>query len=103
MNVNSTLIVSIAAVLLSLVFSYIPGLRVAYGKLSTEAKRLIMLGLLVLVCAAVFALQCWSIITTNLTCNKQGVIDLVQLFIVALVSNQGTYLITPQAKDVKAL
>ena len=44
MTVSSELIVSIAGVVLSLLFSYIPGLRTWFAALVTETKQLIMLG-----------------------------------------------------------
>jgi hypothetical protein len=94
-------IVGIAGVLLSLAFSYIPYLRVKYASLSGEVKRLIMLGLLVLVSVVVFMLQCYGILASNLACDKQGAITLVRYLIIAIVSNQSAYMITPQTSDVK--
>ena len=58
MIVSSELIVSIAGVVLSLLFSYIPGLRTWFAALVAETKQLIMLGLLILVTAAIYALGC---------------------------------------------
>ncbi len=49
MEVSSEMIVAIAGVVLSLLFSYIPGLRVWFAGLVAEKKQLIMLGLLVVV------------------------------------------------------
>jgi hypothetical protein len=100
MTVSSELIVSIAGVVLSLLFSYIPGLRTWYAALITETKQLIMLGLLVLVTTAIFVLGCYGILSTGIACDKFGAIALIQMLIVGIVSNQAAYLISPQANDV---
>lgn len=99
MNVTSEMIVAIAGVVLSLLFSYIPGLRVWFAGLVSEKKQLIMLGLLVLVSGGFFALGCFDILATGITCDKPGVISLVFMLISGIVANQATYLITPIAKD----
>jgi hypothetical protein len=100
MTVSSEMLVGIAGVVLSLLFSYIPGLRTWYAALITETKQLIMLGLLVLVTTAIFVLGCYGILSTGIACDKSGAIALVQMLIVGIVSNQAAYLISPQANDV---
>lgn len=88
---------SIAAVILSLAFSYLPGLSGWYEALRSEAKRLTMLGLLVLVAAGVFSLACAGFglsLGISLVCDSQGAFGLLQTLIMALVANQATYLIT---------
>lgn len=100
MTVSSELIVSIAGIVLSLLFSYIPGLRTWFAALVTETKQLIMLGLLVLVTGAIYALGCYGVLDTGIECGKAGVIALVQMLILGVVSNQAAYLITPQTNDV---
>ena len=100
MTISSEIIVGAAGVILSLLFSYIPGLRTWYAALITETKQLIMLGLLILVTGAIFALGCYDILSTGIACDKYGIIALVQMLIVAIVSNQAAYMITPQTNDV---
>ena len=100
MIVSSELIVSIAGVVLSLLFSYITGLRTWFAALVAETKQLIMLGLLILVTGAIYAIGCYGILDTGIECGKAGIIALVQMLIVGLVSNQAAYLITPQTNDV---
>lgn len=100
MTVSSEILVGIAGVVLSLLFSYIPGLRTWYAALITETKQLIMLGLLVLVTGAIYALGCYGIVDTGIECGKAGIIALVQMLILGVVSNQAAYLITPQTNDV---
>lgn len=87
----------IASVVLSLLFSYIPGLRGWFDQFVPEAKRLIMLILLALTTGAVFGLACAGIIT-GLACTRVGVIDVVWAFILAVIANQSAYAITPRTE-----
>jgi hypothetical protein len=101
MDIN--LLALIAGGLLSLCFSYIPGLQPWFSALTAEAKSAIMAGLLLLVSAVIFALQCGGLLEALLpglgvTCNQSGVLLLVRIFIMALVANQGVYKLSPQLK-----
>ena len=100
MQISSEMLVGVAGVVLSLLFSYIPGLRVWYAALKSEFKQLLMLGLLIVVSGAIFALGCYDILSTGIACDKYGAISLVWMFIAALVANQATYAISPQPNDV---
>lgn len=100
MTVSSEVLVGIAGVVLSLLFSYIPGLRVWYAALVSEKKQLLMLGLLVLVTGAIYALGCYGVIDTGIACDKNGVVSLAMMLITGLVSNQAAYMISPQPNDV---
>lgn len=89
---------SFAAILLSLAFSYIPGVKDAYDQLDGVYKRLVMLLALVITTGAVFGLACWTPpIFPGVTCDKPGAIDLVKAFIQAVIANQSVYLITPKS------
>lgn len=88
---------AVAGVVLSLAFSYVPGVREWFDALDATRKRLIMALSLVIVSAGVVALSCWNI-TPLVTCNQDGVVALVSAFIAALVANQSAYLITPKAR-----
>ena len=100
MEITPELLVGFAGILLSLLFSYIPGLRVWYGGLIAEKKQLIMLSLLILVTGGIFALGCFDILQISLACDKQGVISLAKMLVAGLVANQSTFLLTPQTNDV---
>ncbi len=100
MELSSEMLVSIAGVVLSLLFSYIPGLRTWYAGLVAEVKQLIMLGLIILVSGAVFALGCYDILSTGIACDRYGVISLVWMVVLGLTSNQAAYMITPATNDV---
>ena len=91
---------AIAGLLLSLVFSYVPGLAPRFDALDGTTKRLVMLLLLAAVSAAAFLLSCNGVLPL-VTCDKPGALGLLQTFIAALVANQGTYLVSP-ARDALA-
>lgn len=88
-----------AAALLSLAFSYIPGLNSRFDALAPEYKRLTMAGLTLVVAAAVYALACYGIadqLGLSVTCDQPGLIGLIRAWIAAVVANQGAYALTPR-------
>ncbi len=87
---------AIAGVILSLAFSYVPGLSDKFSALPATTKRLVMAGLLLVVAIGSLALSCGQVVVT-IECSKAGVIDLINTFITALVANQAAYLIAPGA------
>lgn len=90
---------AIAAMLLSLACSYLPGVAQKYQALSGENKRLVMLGLLVLAALGSVGLACTGLgsdFGLEVACNRSGVMSVVTALISALVTNQATYLISPQ-------
>lgn len=90
-----TLLNSIAGIALSLAFSYIPGLSDWFGKLKGDYKRLIMLGMLLVVSGSMYGLSCANWWPT-LTCNKEGIKKLIEVFILAAVANQTAFALSPQ-------
>jgi hypothetical protein len=90
----------IAGVVLSLVFSYVPGLNVKFAALDPTYKRLIMLGLLVLTAGAVFGLSCASVLT-GVTCDQPGLMQLVTILILSVIANQSTFAISPLTNAVQ--
>jgi hypothetical protein len=95
----------LAGALLSLAFSYIPSLRNKFDTLLPEVKRLVMLGLLVVVAGGVYGLACAGWLASmwpgaSVTCDQRGVLELVKVLILALIANQSTYMISP-LKTVK--
>ena len=88
---------SLAGVVLSLAFSYVPGLQSWYVELKGEYKRLLMLVVLGLVALGMYAASRtgWS---ASVSCDGAGAKQLVSLFITAVIANQAAYLISPQQK-----
>jgi hypothetical protein len=93
---TGTSLSAIAGIVLSLLFSYTPGLKTWYSAKDSQTQSLIMLVLLLLTAAGIYGLSCsgmWSFVT----CDKAGIKALIEAFIAALVSNQATYVLTPSA------
>ena len=102
---TSDSLILISGAVLSLLFSYFPGLNTWFAAKPSDVKRLIMAGVLLVVSAAIFGLSCagyGSDIGITLDCSKEGVIGLVKVFILALIANQSMYAITPLPEKVKA-
>ena len=91
------LLASIAGIVLSLVFSYVPGAKDWFEQIDGNYKRLVMLGSLILVALAVFGLSCanWYALVA---CSAVGVKALIEMVIIAAISNQTAYALTPKKK-----
>ena len=95
----------LAGILLSLVFSYVPGARDWFGKLDGIHKRLVMLGILAAAALLLAGLACWEGATIGhgdavplRGCNQEGLTILIRTFLTAVVVNQAAYAISPKAK-----
>jgi hypothetical protein len=97
LSLTPELLCSIAGILLSLLASYLPGFSAWFDQLETIHKRLLMLGLLACATAAIVGLSCAGLgqaFGLPAACDRSGSTLAVQAFILALVANQGAYLIT---------
>jgi len=89
-----------AGVVLSLAFSYVPSADGWWANLAVTHKRLVMLGLLLLVALASVGLACAGFATDlglTIACDRAGVVGLLQAFGAAAIANQVAYAITPQS------
>ena len=84
---------AIAGMVLSLVFSYIPGVSKWFEGLTSGYKQLTMGVLLLVVAGAIFGLACGGVVDT-VVCDQAGALGLVKVLIAALIANQSIYLIT---------
>lgn len=86
-----------AGILLSLGFSYLPGIKDRFENLSPTYKRLVMLGLLALTALTVFALGCAQAEWAGwVSCSEQGAWALARIFIAALIANQAAFGVAPR-------
>jgi hypothetical protein len=99
---TSDLLVSVAGVVLSLLFSYLPGLSAWYGELAGDKKRLIMLCMLALVAGGMFALDCGGLLVkiapdvAGMCTAADGWVQVVRAFVLAMIANQSAYAISPK-------
>jgi len=102
---TAELLAAISGIVLSICFSYIPGLSKWFGELTDEYKRLLMLGLLAVVAGAAFGLACAGFaadLGITIPCDKSGAVELVKAFIAAAVANQAAYKLSPYSQSRKA-
>lgn len=93
---SETTIASLSGVILSLLFSYIPGLKDKYAALTADYKRLIMLGALLAVTLGIYGASCAGL-SAQVACDVDGAKSLLGFFISAAIANQAAYMITPAA------
>ena len=98
---TAVLLSSIVAIVLSLLFTYVPGLNTWYAGLTSTYKSLGMAVLLLLTAGAVFGLSCANVLA-YVTCDQAGAIGMIKIFIAALITNQATYKIAAETASVKA-
>lgn len=90
-----------AGALLSFVFSYVPGLAPKFDALDATLKRGVMAAVLVVAAALIAGASCAPMLAGLLpvewavTCDQPGLLVFGRALILALVANQGAYLITP--------
>lgn len=97
---NENVLISTAAVLISIAFNWLPKLRDWYTAQLDNNKRLIMLVALALATLAVFGTACTGFqipgVAWEGTCDAAGAKTLGQLFINAVALNQVAFLILPK-------
>ena len=96
-TITAEILAGIAGAVLSLCFSYIPGLSKKWDGLQAEVKRLVMLALLIVVACVAYALACagWAAdVGLPVVCDRQGGVALVMALLSAIMANQSTYQIS---------
>lgn len=90
----------IAGAVLSLLFSYIPGLKNWFEGLSPEYKRLFMAGVLLVAALALFGGSCLNL-WGYFVCSWLGLWEAVKLWLLAVAANQTIYLVSPGVHSKK--
>lgn len=101
-TISPEILAAIAGAILSLVFSYIPGLNTKYAALDETQKQLIMAGILLLAALGVYGLGCGGILVVGLTCDRNGLVQLIWIYLLAIMANQSVYKLTPKTRAVIA-
>ena len=98
-EISSEGLSAMAGILLSLGFSYIPGVSQRFGDLAPTQKRLVMLGLLLACALGVFGLSCvktgWL---SAPTCDQAGAWGLARIFVAAMIANQAAFAVSPRTR-----
>lgn len=94
-----------AGAILSLLFSYIPGLNAWFAGLKSEYKQLIMLLLIIVVAGGAYGLACAGVLMgltgIELACTEAGLWGLVKAVVLAIIANQAIYGLSPQTGAVR--
>lgn len=91
-----------AGAVISLLFSYIPGLNVWYAGKSEQFKKLFMLGVLVVVTGVLIAAMCLNIITIQgAVCEKASLMTFLFSLALAVMSNQSVFGLSAKTTAVK--
>lgn len=99
---TADLLSSVSGVVLSLLFSYLPGLSAWYGGLTGGKKRLIMLGMLALVAGGMYALDCGGLLVkivpdmAGMCSATDGWVQVLRAFVLAMIANQSAFALSPQ-------
>ena len=94
---EANLLASVSGVVLSLAFSYIPGLKGWFDGIKPDYKRLVMLGALLLTAAGTYGLACIGRFS-GISCDMDGIWQLIEAFVFAAVANQSAYALTPKGE-----
>lgn len=100
-------VTAILVTVLTLLFQYLPGLRVKWAALSTEIKKVIVLVLYLLVGAFIAFGGCWSVIAAllpQLLCSTAlGFGQYAIAVLIAVGAGQGIFDLLPELKEVSAI
>lgn len=96
--VDATAISAAAGMLLSLGFSYIPGVKQRWKAQSGTEKRMYMGMLILIVGMGVFILSCGGLVGW-IGCERAGASQLIEQVVFALVANQSIYGLTNKGEE----
>lgn len=95
MTITPESLAALAGIILSLAFSYIPGVSTWYDALTPTPKRGVMLGFLLLAAVGVLAYQCRG----DGASYSASVETVLTAFVMAAIANQTTAALTPLSAD----
>ncbi len=90
-----------AGAILSVLFRITPKVNVWFDGQDSNTKRVIMVMALVVITALITAVSCSGIsLPFGFTCEKGG--NMIGIFLSALATNQGVFMLTPTRKSTPA-
>lgn len=95
------IILGLAAMILSLTFTFLPFLRVKFGGITSGQKAWVNMVSVIVLAAVMFGLTCLKWISIeNLVCTKVGLQTLAIDIFVGVMANQATFLASSKPSDV---
>ena len=99
---TSEILQGIVGVVLSLLFGYFPPIANWFYAFDDNKKKLIMLGFIAVISAALFAMSCSGLAEPFglpvWECSQQGVVDFIKIFFTIAIANQTAARIAPQTE-----
>lgn len=99
---NSEYLVWLLAIVVALLFDWFPGIAKWFNPKPEGTKRLLVGGLLLVICLAIFSLECADIYSIGVICSVVGAKALAILFVQALLINYGFHKVTKPSAIIKA-
>jgi hypothetical protein len=100
LEINPEILIGVVVAALALFFDYFPGVAGKFDSLSNENKRLITVGLAILVAAVVFAGQCNGWFQTSIVCTPISAWNLFYGIVVAVAVMYGFHKATKPTSSV---
>ena len=87
---------ALCGIVTSLLFSYVPVIRDWFDAQAPNTKRMLQVGVAVVVTGAVYGLSCAGI-ASAFSCDWPGALVMIRLLVVFIIANQAAYAISPRA------
>lgn len=97
-TISPDVLIGLVVAALALFFDYFPGVASKFDASTTETKRLLTVGLAVLVAVLVFAGQCYGYFSTNLTCTVTSAWELLYGVVLSVAVMYGFHAATKPNK-----
>jgi len=101
-SMSADWLVATVAAILALLFDYLPGLSGWFDKQDEGKKKLLMVGMLLVVAFGVFGLSCFNLIDIAIACTWGGAGKIAGYWLVAVIANQSTHALTKPTERLKA-
>ena len=87
---------ALCGIITSLLFSYFPVIDGWFAAQPPNTKRLVQIGVAVVVSGAMYGLGCAGM-SAAFTCDWPGALVMIRLLVVFIIANQAAYAISPRA------
>jgi hypothetical protein len=100
-QVTVEVLLGLAAIVLSLTFKFLPGLRTKFAVIGSGNKAVVNLVAVTIMAVIVYVLTCYRLIAlTGVECTKLSMVSMAKDIFWVLVANQMTHIATVKPADV---
>ncbi len=102
-QITVEVLLGLAAMVLSLTFKFLPGIRTKFAVIGSGNKALVNLVAVTIMAVLVYILTCSRLIQLpGIECTKLSMVNMAQNIFWVIVANQMTHLVTSKPADVLA-